>query len=70
MSFTHIKNKKKINMVDITKKKASKRIAEARAQIRFSKQTFEKVVLDNSPKGEIFNPDGNVAPVTVAFWAI
>ncbi len=55
MSFTHIKNKKKINMVDITKKKASKRIAEARAQIRFSKQTFEKVVLDNSPKGEIFN---------------
>ena len=55
MNFTHIKDKKKINMVDVTKKKKTERVASARALVKFSKTTFEKITLDNSPKGEIFN---------------
>ena len=55
MNFTHIKKNKEIKMVDISKKKNSKREAKARAIIKFSSQIFKKVVLDNSPKGTIFN---------------
>tara|TARA_Y100000766_G_scaffold263514_1_gene255553 strand:+ start:299 stop:778 length:480 start_codon:yes stop_codon:yes gene_type:complete len=55
MSFTHIKNKKNINMVDISNKEISHREASARALIKFTKKTFGKIIIDNSPKGEIFN---------------
>ena len=55
MNFTHIKNKKNINMVDISNKKISHREASARALIKFTKETFGKIIIDNSPKGEIFN---------------
>ena len=55
MNFTHIKNKKNINMVDISNKEISHREASARALIKFTKKTFGKIIIDNSPKGEIFN---------------
>ena len=55
MNFTHIKNKKNVNMVDISKKNVTKRTACARSLIKFTKKTFNKVISDNSPKGEIFN---------------
>ena len=53
MNFTHIKNKKNVNMVDISKN-VTKRTACARSLIKFTKKTFNKVISDNSPKGEIF----------------
>ena len=55
MKFTHIKKNKEIKMVDISKKKNVPREAKARALIRFSTQTFNKVISDESPKGTIFN---------------
>ncbi len=55
MIFSHIKNKKNINMVDISNKEISHREASARALIKFTKKTFGKIIIDNSPKGEIFN---------------
>lgn len=54
MSFSHIKNSK-INMVDISLKKATKREAIASCSILFSKKTFCKLMNNGSPKGEIFN---------------
>ncbi len=55
MKFTHLKKNKEIKMVDISKKKNTRREARARAIVKFSIQTFKKVVLDDSPKGTIFN---------------
>ena len=54
MKFSHLKQKK-INMVDISKKKITKREAHASSTIIFSKETFEKLLDTGSPKGEIFN---------------
>ena len=54
MKFTHLKDKK-INMVDISKKKMTKRTAYATSIIIFSKISFKKFLEDGSPKGEIFN---------------
>ncbi len=55
MKFTHLKKNKEIKMVDISKKKNTQREARAGARVKFSTQTFKKVVLDDSPKGTIFN---------------
>ena len=54
MSFSHVKNNK-INMVDISSKKETKREAIASCSISFSKKTFNKLINNGSPKGEIFN---------------
>ena len=54
MKFSHLKEKK-INMVDISKKNITERIACATATIAFTKETFTKFVKVGSPKGEIFN---------------
>ncbi len=54
MKFSHLKNKK-INMVDISSKKISSRIAEATNEIKFKKNTFKKIIELGSEKGEIFN---------------
>ena len=54
MSFSHIKNNK-INMVDISLKKTTKRQAVASCSISFTKKSFYKLINDGSPKGEIFN---------------
>ena len=52
MKFSHLKQKK-INMVDISKKKITKREAHASSTIIFSKETFKKLLDTGSPKGEI-----------------
>ena len=54
MKFSHLKNKK-INMVDISSKKITSRIAEATNEIKFRKSTFKKIIELGSEKGEIFN---------------
>ena len=54
MKFSHLKNKK-INMVDISSKKITSRIAEATNEIKFKKSTFKRIVELGSEKGEIFN---------------
>jgi len=54
MKFSHLKNKK-INMVDISSKKITSRIAEAKNEIKFKKNTFKKIIELGSEKGEIFN---------------
>ena len=54
MKFSHLKNKK-INMVDISSKKITSRIAEAKNEIKFKKNTFKKITELGSEKGEIFN---------------
>ena len=55
MKFTHINKKKEINMVDISEKKITSRVAKAKGKIKFSKSTFKKISENTSPKGEIFN---------------
>ena len=54
MKFSHFKQKK-VNMVDITKKKITNREACASSIIIFSPEAFKKIIEDGSPKGEIFN---------------
>ena len=54
MKFTHLKNKK-INMVDISAKEITSRIAEATNEIKFKKSSFKKIIELGSEKGEIFN---------------
>ena len=54
MKFSHLKNKK-INMVDISSKKITSRIAEATNEIKFKKSTFKRIIELGSEKGEIFN---------------
>ena len=54
MKFSHLK-KKKINMVDISSKKITSRIAEATNEIKFKKNTFKKIIELGSEKGDIFN---------------
>ena len=55
MNFSHLKNNKEIRMVDISNKKTTFREAHAVAVIKFNPKTFKKIVLDDSPKGSIFN---------------
>ena len=55
MNFSHLKNKKEVRMVDISNKETTSREARAVAVIKFSAKTFKKIVLDDSPKGTIFN---------------
>ena len=55
MNFSHLKNSKEIRMVDISNKKTTSREARAVAVIKFNSKTFKKIVLDESPKGSIFN---------------
>ena len=43
MKFSHLK-RKKINMVDISKKNITERIACAKATIIFTKETFKKFI--------------------------
>lgn len=54
MKFSHLKNKK-INMVDISSKETTSRVAEATNEIKFNKNTFKKIVELGSEKGDIFN---------------
>ena len=54
MKFSHLKNKK-INMVDISSKEITSRIAEATNEIKFKKNSFKKIIELGSKKGEIFN---------------
>ena len=54
MKFSHLKNKK-INMVDISSKEITSRIAEATNEIKFKKSSFKKIIELGSEKGEIFN---------------
>ena len=53
MKFSHIKEK--INMVDISTKDVSTRVARAKSQIKFKQNIFKKVLQSGSDKGEIFN---------------
>ena len=54
-NFTHINNSGDANMVDISDKKASKRVAIASGSVNVSKKTFELIKNDNVEKGDIFS---------------
>lgn len=54
MTFTHIKNKK-ISMVDISKKNSNEREAKAIGTLKFTRETYRKIIKNDGPKGEIFN---------------
>ena len=54
-NFTHINNSGDANMVDISDKKASKRVAIASGSVNISKKTLELIKNDNVEKGDIFS---------------
>ena len=54
-NFTHINNSGDANMVDISDKKASKRVAIASGRVNVSKKTLELIKNDNVEKGDIFS---------------
>ena len=54
MKISHLKNKK-IKMIDISDKKLTSRIARAECKIKFSKQALNKVINNETSKGEILN---------------
>ena len=54
-NFTHINNSGEANMVDISDKKASKRVAIASGSVNVSKKTVELIKNDNVEKGDIFS---------------
>ena len=54
-NFTHINNSGEANMVDISDKKASKRVAIASGSVNVSKKTVELIKNDNIEKGDIFS---------------
>ena len=53
--ITHLNKNNKATIVDITSKKISKRTAIANGIIKFSKQSFNKIELLKTKKGEIQN---------------
>ena len=53
--ITHLNNKNKPNIVDISNKKQTKRIAIAQGIIQFSKKTFKEIESLKTKKGEITN---------------
>tara|TARA_Y100001980_G_C14544618_1_gene323802 strand:- start:635 stop:1111 length:477 start_codon:yes stop_codon:yes gene_type:complete len=53
--FTHINNSGEANMVDISPKKASKRVAIASGSVNVSKKVLELIKNDNIEKGDIFS---------------
>ena len=54
-NFTHINNSGDANMVDISDKKASKRVAIASGSPKVSKKILELIKNDNVEKGDIFS---------------
>ena len=54
-NFTHINNSGEANMVDISDKKPSKRVAIASGSVNVSKKTLELIKNDNVEKGDIFS---------------
>ena len=54
-NFTHINNSGEANMVDISDKKASKRVAIASGSVNVSKKNLELIKNDNVEKGDIFS---------------
>ena len=54
-NFTHINNSGDANMVDISDKKVSKRVAIASGSVNVSKKTLELIKNDNVEKGDIFS---------------
>ncbi len=54
-NFTHINNSGEANMVDISDKKTSKRVAIASGSVSVSKKTLELIKNDNIEKGDIFS---------------
>ena len=54
MKFSHLKGNK-LNMVDISSKKNTDRIAKAKCEVKFSKKSFVKLIKEGTSKGEIFN---------------
>jgi len=53
--ISHLKNRKKPRIVDISKKNITLRLATAISSLKFSKKTFEKINRLKSEKGEIIN---------------
>ena len=54
-NFTHINNSGEANMVDISDKKASKRVAIASGSVNVSKKTLDLIKNDNVEKGDLFS---------------
>ena len=52
--FTHIK-KKKISMVDISKKSKTIREAHSFGEVKFTNETFKIIKKKGSPKGELLS---------------
>ncbi len=54
-NFTHINNSGEANMVDISDKKTSKRVAIASGSVNVSKKALELIKNNNIEKGDIFS---------------
>ncbi len=53
--FTHLDEKGRAQMVDVSEKKVSKRTAIASGKVKMGKNTFRRLVDNNIPKGDVFN---------------
>ena len=51
--ITHLNNKNKPQIIDVSKKKITQRLAVAQGIIKFSKKTFKKIEKMSTKKGEI-----------------
>jgi len=54
MSFTHINQNGEANMVDVSDKKVTARIARAEAYVEMSQETLEMIVNGKHHKGDVF----------------
>ena len=53
MGFTHLDDKGRISMVDVTGKEATARVAVARGSITMSREAFDAVTADRVAKGNV-----------------
>lgn len=54
MELTHLDEKGAARMVDVGEKRVTRRVAQAQALISMQKETLQKIVDGNMPKGDVF----------------
>ncbi len=55
LKFSHLDEKGRAQMVDITQKKSTSRVAKAYGRVKLSKETYDAIREGNGPKGDIFS---------------
>ncbi|MEB3281712.1 MAG: cyclic pyranopterin monophosphate synthase MoaC [Lyngbya sp.] len=51
--LTHLNQRGEVNMVDVSAKAATRRVAVAAGQVRMSRSTLESIMAGNAPKGDV-----------------